>query len=154
MGEGFLNSCKAALSNLISSEVIESSDNPYADFSSAIKNFHDHYCLDDHTSTWCHHDKVSNNIRNDKKIIITYQGKDYKSKHAFTCKAQAEGFKELLEEMAGHPQDYVSSRGRLTTNAVEGYHGLALLYRGKRTDLQHTHYICKTNMATCHKVTL
>ena len=26
------------------------------------------------------------------------------------------------------------------------------MYRGKRTDLEHRHYICKTNMAVCHKV--
>jgi len=54
--------------------------------------------------------------------------------------------------MSARPQDYVSDRGRLTTNAVEGFHGLALLYRDKRTDLHHLHYICKTNMAICHKV--
>ena len=54
--------------------------------------------------------------------------------------------------MAQRPQDYVSHRGRTTTNTVEGFHGLALLYRSKRTDLGHTHYVCKTNMAICHKV--
>ena len=26
------------------------------------------------------------------------------------------------------------------------------IYRGKQTDLEHTHYACKTNMAICHKV--
>lgn len=50
------------------------------------------------------------------------------------------------------PQDYVTDNGRMTTNTVEGFHGLALMYRDKRTDLGHTHYICKTNMAICHKV--
>ena len=40
----------------------------------------------------------------------------------------------------------------MTTNTVEGFHGLALMYRDKRTDLEHTHYVCKTNMAVCHKV--
>ena len=58
----------------------------------------------------------------------------------------------LLQDIAGRPQDYVSSRGRLTTNAVEGFHGLALVYRGKRRDLGRVHYVCKTNMAICHKV--
>ena len=53
--------------------------------------------------------------------------------------------------MATRPQDYVSDHGRLTTNTVEGFHGLALMYRGKRTDLEHVHYVCKTNMAICHK---
>ena len=55
--------------------------------------------------------------------------------------------------MSRKPQDYISSRGRMTTNTVEAFHGLALLYRGKRTDLEHVHYTCKTNMAICHKVT-
>ena len=54
--------------------------------------------------------------------------------------------------MSLHPQDYVSDHGRLTTNSVEGFHGLALVYRDKRTDLGHTHYTCKANMAICHKV--
>ena len=49
-------------------------------------------------------------------------------------------------------QDYMSGHGRLTTNTVEGFHGLALVYRDKRTDLGHTHYICKAYMAICHKV--
>ena len=40
----------------------------------------------------------------------------------------------------------------MTTNSVEGFHGLALVYRDKHTDLLHTHYVCKTNMAVCHKV--
>ena len=46
----------------------------------------------------------------------------------------------------------MSECGRLTTNTVEGFHGLALVYRDKRTDLSHTHYVCKTNMAICHTV--
>lgn len=54
--------------------------------------------------------------------------------------------------MACRPQDYVTPSGRMTTNTVEGFHGLALMYRGKRTDLEHRHYTCKTNMAICHKV--
>ncbi len=53
---------------------------------------------------------------------------------------------------AAYPQDYISDHGRLATNTVEGFHGLALLYRGKKTDLGHVHYTCKTNMAICHKV--
>ena len=54
--------------------------------------------------------------------------------------------------MANRPQDYVTPNGRMTTNTVEGFHGLALMYRGKQIDLEHTHYTCKTNMAICHKV--
>ena len=79
-------------------------------------------------------------------------GTPYKSKHTFTCMAQVDGFKRLFEEIAARPQDYVSERGRLTTNSVEGFHGLALLYRDKKTDLGHVHYTCKTNMSICHKV--
>ena len=62
------------------------------------------------------------------------------------------GFQSVLDEMSGSPQDYVSDHGMLTTNTVEGFHGLALVYRDKRTDLGHTHSVCKTNMAICHKV--
>ena len=54
--------------------------------------------------------------------------------------------------MAARPQDYVSLGGRMTINSVEGFHDLALMYRDKRTDLGITHYVCKTNMAICHKV--
>ena len=57
------------------------------------------------------------------------------------------------QELAG---EHVSSppglHFRQRPDAVEGFHGLALLYRGKRTDLGHQHYVCKTNMAICHKV--
>lgn len=59
-----------------------------------------------------------------------------------TSKAQTDGFKSLLEVMAGQPQDYVSTtHGRITT---KGFHELALMYRDKRTDLGHLHYVCKT----------
>ena len=47
-----------ALSNLISSEKIQGSDDPLKSFSEAILNFHSHYCLDDHSSPWCCHEKV------------------------------------------------------------------------------------------------
>ena len=54
--------------------------------------------------------------------------------------------------MSGRPQDYVTTGGQMTTNTVEGFHGLALMYREKQIDLGHEHYVCKTNMALCHKV--
>ena len=54
--------------------------------------------------------------------------------------------------MAKRPQEYVTPEGRVTTNSIEGFLGLALKYRGKRIDLHHTHYTCKTNMAIYHKV--
>ena len=53
--------------------------------------------------------------------------------------------------MADKPQEYITSTGKVTTNAIEGFHGLALKYRGKQVDLAHTHYCTKTNMAVCHK---
>jgi len=53
--------------------------------------------------------------------------------------------------MADKPQDYITPPGKVTTNAVNGFHGLALKYCGKRIYLEHTHYYCKTNMAICHK---
>ena len=59
MSEAFLGSCKAALNNLISSDAIQKSDNPFQAFSEGILNFHAHYCEDDHSSTWCHHEKVT-----------------------------------------------------------------------------------------------
>ncbi len=80
-------------------------------------------------------------------------GRAYHVKNGFSCKAQADGFVELLQSMAEKPQDYVSPGGRMTTNSVEGFHGLSLMYRDKRTDLEHKHYVCKSNMAICHKVT-
>ena len=54
--------------------------------------------------------------------------------------------------MAACAQEYITPEGRVITNSVEGFHGLALKYRSKRVDLQHVHYTCKTNMAICHKV--
>ena len=54
--------------------------------------------------------------------------------------------------MAARAHEYITPQGRVTTKSVEGFHGLALKYRGKRVELQHTHYTCKTNMAICHKV--
>ena len=47
--------------------------------------------------------------------------------------------------MAKKPHEYVTPEGRFTTNSIEGFHGLALKYRGKRVDLHHRHYTCKTN---------
>ena len=62
------------------------------------------------------------------------------------------GSRSYLQPWQKNPQDYVTPSGRMTTNTVEGFHGLALMYRGKQTDLEHTHYTCKTDMAVCHKV--
>ena len=58
MTDPFIGSCKAALNNLISSDRIQESEDPYKDFFQGILNFHSHYCLDEHSSSWCHHEKV------------------------------------------------------------------------------------------------
>ena len=58
MADPFLTSCKIALNNLISSDKIQGSDTPYEDFKEGLLNFHNHYCKDDHSSSWCYHDKV------------------------------------------------------------------------------------------------
>ena len=184
MNEAFITSCKTALRNLISSEAVLESEDPHASFSDGLMNFYFHYCYNDHTSTWCYHEKVRAGDSMyihiiihvcTHKIICMYvcmhvyvyvcvcvcmcvykfqekDGKPYTTKHYFSCKAQADAFRELLVQMANRPQDYITPRGRTTTNSVEGFHGLSLMYRDKRTDLGHRHYICKTNMATCHKV--
>ena len=34
-------------------------------------------------------------------------GSPYTGKHTFTCLAQVDGFKGLVEEKASYPQDYV-----------------------------------------------
>ena len=80
-------------------------------------------------------------------------GTAYTTEHPLKCSEQADAFLTLLQEMASRPQEYITSDGRVTTNSIEGFHSLALVYRGKRIDLHHTHYTCKTNMAICHKVT-
>ena len=59
MPESFLGHCKAALSNLIASDQIQESNDPLKSFSEAIVNFYFHYCLDVHSSAWCHHEKVA-----------------------------------------------------------------------------------------------
>ena len=55
---GFFGHCKAALSNLIASDEVHESEDPLISFSEGIVNFHSHYCLDMHSFTWCHHEKV------------------------------------------------------------------------------------------------
>jgi hypothetical protein len=62
MPEAFIGSCKAALNNLISSEDIQNADDAFTAFSEGIMNFHAHYCCDDHSSTWCRHNKVRKSI--------------------------------------------------------------------------------------------
>ena len=46
--------------------------------------------------------------------------------------------------MADRPQDYVTPNCKVTTNSIEGFHGMALKYRSNRIDLKHAHYCCKS----------
>ena len=59
MGDPFLTSCKNRLANLISMDAIKESENQFAAFSEAVQNMYSHYCLDDHQSKWCTHEKVN-----------------------------------------------------------------------------------------------
>jgi len=72
-------------------------------------------------------------------------------KSPLLCATHSDAFLDLLKTMADKPQDYITPTGKVTTNAIEGFHGLALKYSGKRIDLEHAHYCCKTNMAVCPK---
>ena len=90
-----MGSCKTALNNIIASDRVHESDNPYSAFSEGILNFYSHYCEDDHTSSWCVHEKVcchSKNIKTPRQLymymcIQEKDGKPYQTKHAFSCKA-------------------------------------------------------------------
>ena len=75
----------------------------------------------------------------------------YTTKSPLLCPVQSKAFEELLKSMADKPREYITTTGKITTNSIEGFHSLALKYRGKRVDLGHTHYCTKTNMAVCHQ---
>ena len=178
MSESLLAHCKAALSNLIASDTVEASDDPLKAFSDGVFNFIPHYCLDDHSSSWCQHDKAGkrknvyilfiyrkeNRCKNSPVIMIiillsffffffssTLMERPIRLNTGLLAKPKLLA-SNLSLKTSLHIHKTVSDRGRLTTNSVEGFHGLALVYRDKRTDLCHTHYVCKTNMAICHKV--
>ena len=138
--EAFIDRVKRALKNLMScAEVLEHSK-PLEAFSEGLLNFYNHYCKELHDSEWCKfHSKTNDN------------GSQYIMKSPLLCPVQSEAFEELLKSMADKPQEYITTTGKVTINAIEGFHGLALKYWGKRVDLAHTHYCTKTNMAVCHK---
>ena len=139
MTEAFINCAKSALRNVMSCEEILQNEDPYKAFSEAVLNFHNHYCLNVHDSEWC------------KFHPATVDDKPYSTKSPLLCATHSDAFLELLKTMADKPQEYITPTGKVTTNSVEGFHGLALKYRGKRIDLGPAHYCCKTNMAVCHK---
>ena len=140
MTEAFINRANCALRNLMSCEEILQHEDPYKAFSEGLLNFHNHYCLDLHGSEWCKFHPAT-----------TDDDKPYATKSPLLCAIHADAFLDLLKTMADKPQEYITPTSKVTTNAVEGFHGLALKYRGKRIDLGHAHYCCKTNMAVCHK---
>ena len=63
MTDAFIGSSKAALKNLIAAEMVTDSEDPYTSFSEGLLNFHEHYCVDDHSSDWCWHEKVRSKNR-------------------------------------------------------------------------------------------
>ncbi len=70
MSHSTLNRCKAELKNVIASDRVKGSGDPYEAFSEGFLNFHAHYCLDDHSSSWCYHDKVTVRDRNQTLIHV------------------------------------------------------------------------------------
>ncbi len=58
MNDAFITCCKTALKNLMANEEVLESEDPYAAFSEGLMSFPAHYCLDDHSSPWCLHEKV------------------------------------------------------------------------------------------------
>ncbi len=61
MSDDLLTHCKAALSNVIASDIVQQSDNPFKEFTDGIQNFVQHYCRDSLAYSWCHHPKVTHN---------------------------------------------------------------------------------------------
>ena len=139
MSKIFVDRAKHSLKCLMSCSEVLDNDNPLTAFSESIMNFYNHYFKDEHTSEWrkYHVEKY-----NDSTPYST------KHCHRLACAEQAQAFQELLQNMS---EEYVKSKGKLTTNSIEGLHGLELKYQNKRTDLNTIHYCCKTNRATCHK---
>ena len=140
MSKVFVDRAKHSLKCLMSCSEVLDSDNPLAAFSEGVMNFYNHYCKDEHASVWCKYHVETND-----------DGTPYSTKHRLMCAEQSQAFYELLQNMSDRPQEYVTSKGKLTTNSIEGFHGLALKYRNKKVDLNTVHYCCKTNMAICHK---
>ena len=143
--------CKAELSNLFSDK-IKQSDDSFTTFSSAIMNFYGHYCLDEYSSEWCHHDKVSLGLDWHWEIALlnfhvflvyriraTRKNTDLPVRHRL--RSSVSFYRIWL-----HALKIISL---MTTNTVEGSHRQALMYWD---NLGPTLYVCKTNMIICHKV--
>ena len=87
-------------------EVLEH-DEPLEAFSAGLLNFYNHYCKDLHDSVWCQFHSKTND-----------DGSRYTTKSPLLCPVQSEAFEELLKAMADKPQEYITSTGKVTTNAI------------------------------------
>ena len=99
-------------------EVLEH-DQPLEAFSAGLLNFYNHYFKDLHDSVWCQF-----------HLRINDDGSLYTTKSPLFCSVQFKAFEELLKSMGDKPQEYITTTGKVTTNSIEGFHGLALEYRG------------------------
>ncbi len=88
MPESFPGSCKVALNNLISSDRIQGSDDPYLHFTEGIMNFHAHYCLDDHSSSWCYHVKVRGKEQEGKCFLTPIDNRMISTKASTLSRAE------------------------------------------------------------------
>ena len=111
----------------------------YSRMKTLTRHFHNLYCLNVHDSERC------------KFHPTTVDDKPYATKSSLPCATHSDAFLELLKTMADKPQEYITPTGKVTTNSVKGFHGLALKHHGKRIDLGPAHYCCKINVAVCHK---
>ena len=111
---------KAALHNLMSCEEVLEDSNPLEAFSKGLLNFHSHYCNNQHDSSWCKFHAATNE-----------DGSPCSTKYPLLCSVQSEAFEKLLKGMSDKTQEYITTAGKVTTNAVEAFHGLALKYRGQ-----------------------
>ena len=65
--------------------------------------------------------------------FLEVDGVPYSTCKPLKCPEHAKPFcMELLNSMAARAQEYIIPEGRVTTNSVEGFHGLALKYRSKK----------------------
>ena len=55
----------------------------------------------------------------------------FATKKPVQCPEYSEAFLKLLPSMAEKAHEYITPEASVTNNSVEGFHGLALKYRGK-----------------------
>ena len=89
---------------MLSSDKIKQSDDPFSAISSAIMNFYNHYFLDDHSSEWCHHDKV-------KQVETACQG-SWSSKGKQRAKVASQASGNSVPRYKGKQRAKVASQAR------------------------------------------